>query len=170
MSPSATSTFFNTSRAGDSTTSLGNLFRCLPFFSVKKIFLISSPNLPCYSLRPFPLILLLFTWEKRLTPTLLQPPFKQLWRARSSVLSLLFSRLNTPAPSAACTPDPAQLHCPSLDMIPHLSVFLVMRCPDLSAGFDVQPRLDSVTQIYTSINKIFSESSTEVDSPTDLFS
>ncbi|KAK4830462.1 hypothetical protein QYF61_011186, partial [Mycteria americana] len=47
----------NTSRDGDSTTSLGSLFQCLITLSVKKNFLISSLNLPWRNLRPFPLVL-----------------------------------------------------------------------------------------------------------------
>jgi len=38
--------FLNTSRDGDSTTSLGSLFQCLTTLSVKKFFLISNLNLP----------------------------------------------------------------------------------------------------------------------------
>ena len=53
MSWSATSThFLITSRDGDSTTSLGSLFQCLTTLSVKKVFLISNPNLPWCNLRP----------------------------------------------------------------------------------------------------------------------
>ena len=49
--------FLNTSRDGDSTTSLGILFQCLTTLSVKKFFLISNLNLPWLNLRPFHLIL-----------------------------------------------------------------------------------------------------------------
>ncbi|XP_072708486.1 COP9 signalosome complex subunit 5 isoform X2 [Ciconia boyciana] len=61
---------------GDSTTFLGSLFQCLTTLPVKKFFLISNLNLPWHNLRPFPLVLWLVTWEKRLTPTSLQPPFR----------------------------------------------------------------------------------------------
>jgi len=44
--------------------------------SVKKFFLVSNLNLPWCSLRMLPLISSLATWEKRLTPTLLQPPVR----------------------------------------------------------------------------------------------
>ena len=55
MSWSATSThFFNTSRDGHSTTSLGSLFQCLTTLSVKKFFPIPNLNLPWHNLRPFP--------------------------------------------------------------------------------------------------------------------
>jgi len=54
MSRSTTSKWFlNTSRDGDSTTSLGSLFQCLTTLSVKKFFLISNLNLPWHSLRPY---------------------------------------------------------------------------------------------------------------------
>ncbi|KAK4829616.1 LOW QUALITY PROTEIN: hypothetical protein QYF61_005743 [Mycteria americana] len=66
----------NTSRDGDSTTSLGSLFQCLTTLLVKTFFLTSNLNLPWRNLRPFPLVLSLVNWEKRLTPTSLQPPFR----------------------------------------------------------------------------------------------
>ena len=47
VSRSASSaSFLNTSRDGDSTTSLGSLFQCLATVSVKKFFLISNLNSP----------------------------------------------------------------------------------------------------------------------------
>ncbi|KAK4816523.1 hypothetical protein QYF61_017623 [Mycteria americana] len=61
----------------DSTTSLGSLFQCLITLSVKTFFLISNLNLPWCNLRPFHLVLWLVTWEKRLTPASLQPPFRR---------------------------------------------------------------------------------------------
>jgi len=78
------------------------------------------------NLRLFPLILSLVTWEKRLTPTMLQPPFEYLYRAIRSSLSLLFSRLNKPSPLShssynlfspssllffGCAPAPQYLSC-----------------------------------------------------------
>ena len=40
-----------------STASLGNLCQCLTNLIIKNFFLISTPNLPCLSLKPFPLVL-----------------------------------------------------------------------------------------------------------------
>lgn len=77
-------------------TFLVSLFQCLTTVSVKTIFLVSTLNLPQCSLRPFPLVLSLFTCEKRLTLLLTQLPYRQLQRAIRSSLRLLFSRLNTP--------------------------------------------------------------------------
>uniref|UniRef100_A0A8B9M5I0 Disco interacting protein 2 homolog C n=1 Tax=Accipiter nisus TaxID=211598 RepID=A0A8B9M5I0_9AVES len=68
----------NTFRDGDSTTSLGSLFQYLTTLLVKKFFLISNLNLPWCNLRTFLPVLLLVAWEKVLTPTSLQPPFRQL--------------------------------------------------------------------------------------------
>jgi len=42
--------YLNTSRDGDSTTSLGSLFQCLTTLSVKKFFLISNLKLPLVQL------------------------------------------------------------------------------------------------------------------------
>ena len=50
-----TSLTLNVSRDGSSTTSLGNLFYCFTTLMVKNFFLISSLNLPSFSLKPFPL-------------------------------------------------------------------------------------------------------------------
>ncbi|XP_064022172.1 fibrinogen-like protein 1-like protein isoform X1 [Pogoniulus pusillus] len=56
MSPStAPLPLLNTSRNGDSTTSLGSLFQCLKALLVKKFLLTSSLNFPWCNLRPFPL-------------------------------------------------------------------------------------------------------------------
>jgi len=60
--------FLNTSRDGDSTTSLGSLFQCLTTLYVKKCFLISNLNLHWCNLRPFPLLLSPFSSEKSPTP------------------------------------------------------------------------------------------------------
>ena len=60
--PRATSSLaLNASRDGASTTSLGNLFQCVTTLCVKNFLLISNLNLPCLSLKPFPLVLSLST-------------------------------------------------------------------------------------------------------------
>jgi len=51
----------------------------------------SFADLPWGNLGPFPLVLSLFTWERRLTPSSLQPPFRSLWRVIRFLLSFLFS-------------------------------------------------------------------------------
>jgi len=57
--PRATSSLaLNASRDGASTTSLGNLFQCVTTLCVKNFLLISNLNLPCLSLKPFPLVLI----------------------------------------------------------------------------------------------------------------
>jgi len=57
----------STSRVGDFTTSLGSLFHCLTTLLEKNYLVMTDLNLPCCNLKPFLLILLLVTWEKRLT-------------------------------------------------------------------------------------------------------
>ena len=85
------------------------------------------------------------TWQQRLTHNSLQPPFREPLRVKRSPLSLLFSRLTHPIPSAAphksCAPDPLQLHCPSLDTLQALKVCLVVRGPKLNTALEVQPCL-----------------------------
>ncbi|KAK4828611.1 hypothetical protein QYF61_000063 [Mycteria americana] len=130
----------NTSRDGDSTTSLGSLFQCLITPSVKKNFLISSLNLPWCNLRPFPLVLSLVTWEKRPTPTSFQgvvesdkvspqPPFLQAKQSQLPQLLLIRLLLQTLH----------QLRCPSLDTLQHLNVSLVVGDPKLNTVFEVRP-------------------------------
>jgi len=58
----------NTSRVGDSTTSLGSPFLYLTTLSENNYFLMSNLNLPWRNLRPFPLVLLLVTRGKRPAP------------------------------------------------------------------------------------------------------
>lgn len=48
----------NTSRDGDSTTSLDNVFQSLSTLPEKKFYLISNLNLLWYNLRPLPLVLI----------------------------------------------------------------------------------------------------------------
>ncbi|KAK4813638.1 hypothetical protein QYF61_014398 [Mycteria americana] len=104
-------TFLNSSRDGDSTTSLGSLFQCLITLSVKKFFQIANLNLPWCNLRPFPLVLSLAK----------QPQVPQLLLIR-----LVLQTLH-------------QLRCPSLDTLQHLNVSLVGRGAALNTGFEVRP-------------------------------
>ncbi|RMC16017.1 hypothetical protein DUI87_08224 [Hirundo rustica rustica] len=79
--------------------------------SEKNFILMPNLNVPWHSLKLCPLVSSLVTWEKRLTPTWMQPSFKLLYRVIRSLLNLFFSKLNTPAHSAAphriCVPDPS---------------------------------------------------------------
>jgi len=93
--PRATSSLtFNACRDGASTASLGNLFQCITTLCVKNFFLISNLNLPCLSLRPFPLVLSLSTPVNSCTPPYLYAPFK-CWKAtmRSQTVSFKHLRL-----------------------------------------------------------------------------
>ena len=78
-----------------STTSLGNLFQCVTtLYEWKNFLLISNLNLPCPSLKPFPLVLSLPTLVNSCSPSCLYAPFKY-WKATiGSSRSLLFSKLN----------------------------------------------------------------------------
>jgi len=55
---------WNVSRDGASTASLGNPFQRFTSLIVKNFFLISSLNLPCFSLKPLPLVLSLLSLLK----------------------------------------------------------------------------------------------------------
>ena len=61
----------NTAREGASTTSLGNFFHCLTTLTGKSFFLISNQNLPSFSLKPLPLVLLLQALVISLSPSFL---------------------------------------------------------------------------------------------------
>jgi len=58
----------NVSRDEASNTSLGNLFQCFTTPTVKEFFLISSLNLPSFSLKPVLLVLSLQALLKSLSP------------------------------------------------------------------------------------------------------
>jgi len=59
----------NSSREGDSTTSLESLFQCFVTLKVKMFFLMFRWNFLCFSLRPLPLVLSLGTTERSLAPS-----------------------------------------------------------------------------------------------------
>ena len=61
-------------QGGASTASLGNLFQCLTNTTVKNFFLISSLNLPSFSLKPLPLVLSLPALIRSPSPAFLWAP------------------------------------------------------------------------------------------------
>ena len=48
-------------------------------------------------------------------------------------------QFSQPFPPKTCAPDPSQLHCPSLDTLQGLNVFLVIRGTKLNTVLKVQP-------------------------------
>jgi len=68
----------NTAREGAATASLGNLCQCLTTLVVKNFFLISSLNLPSFSFKPLPLVLLQQALLKSLSQSFLQAPLQVL--------------------------------------------------------------------------------------------
>jgi len=135
-------TSLNTSRDGDSTTSLGSLLQCLTTLLVKRFFVISSLNLSgglleaissrpiihclgeetntCLTTTSFQVVV----ESNKVSP---QPPFFQTKKTQFPQLLLTGLVLYTFH----------QLHCPSLDMLQHLNVFLVARVPKLNTVFKV---------------------------------
>ena len=67
--------FLKTSRDSESTTPLGSPLQWLTTF-LENYFLTSKLNFPWSNLRLFPLVLLLFTYKKRLTSTLTTTSFQ----------------------------------------------------------------------------------------------
>ena len=91
--PRATSSLaLNASRDGASTASLGNLFQCVTTLWVKNFLLISNLNLPCLSLKPFPLVLSLTTLINSCSPSCIYAPFKYWKAAMRFPWSLLFPK------------------------------------------------------------------------------
>ncbi|KAK4814524.1 hypothetical protein QYF61_021625 [Mycteria americana] len=140
MSQSATSTrFLNSSRDGDSTTSLGSLFQCLMTLSVKKFFLISNLNLSWSNLRPFPLVPSLAAVESdEVSP---QPPFLQAKQPQ----------VPQPLPISLVLQTLPQLRCPSLDTLQPLNVSLGARGPTLNTAFEVRPHQCPVQGTITAL-------------------
>ncbi|KAK4811306.1 hypothetical protein QYF61_023358 [Mycteria americana] len=142
MSQSATSTrLLNTSRDGDSTTSLGSLFQCLTTLSVKKFFpnIHSKPlltQLEAISSHPIASYLGEET-DPHLTTTSFQvvvesnkvspqPPFLQAKQSQFPQPLLIRLALQTLH----------QLRCPSLDTLQQLNVLLVVRGPKVNTVFE----------------------------------
>jgi len=69
---------WNVPRDGAATTSLGNLCQGFNTLMAKNFFLISSLNLPSFSLKPLPLVLLLQDLLKSLSPSFLISPLSVL--------------------------------------------------------------------------------------------
>ncbi|KAK4818276.1 hypothetical protein QYF61_009994 [Mycteria americana] len=96
-----------------------------PFSEVKFPNIQSKP--PRRNLRPFPLVLWLVTWEQRLTPTSLQPPF----------------RLNNPSSLSRSSSDfcsrPFTSFIALLWTRSSTSMSLVVRGPKLNTVFEVRP-------------------------------
>ncbi|KAK4823572.1 hypothetical protein QYF61_003576 [Mycteria americana] len=143
MSRSATATcFLNSSRDGDSTTSLGSLFQCFP--CSEEIFPNIQPEPPLVQLEAIsscPIASYLgeetnthlsttsfqvVTESNKVSP---QPPFLQTKQSQFPQLFLIRLVLQTLH----------QLRCPSLDTLQHLNVFLIVRGPKLNTVFEGWP-------------------------------
>ncbi|KAK4806198.1 hypothetical protein QYF61_001121 [Mycteria americana] len=112
---------------GDSTTSLGSLFQCLPTLSVKKFPNIQSkpPLAQLEAISSCPIACYLGEeTNTHLSTTSFQAKQSQL--PQLLLIRLVLQTLH-------------QLCCPSLDALQHLSVFLVVRGPKLNTVFEVRP-------------------------------
>jgi len=130
----------NTAREGAATASLGNLCQGLTTLTVKNFFCKSSLNLPFFSLKPSPLILLLQALVKS-PSSFLAGPFRYRKAPRKSPRSLLFSRLNSPNslsfPHRRGAPALGSFLWPPLDPLQQVHVLPVLRAPELDAGLQV---------------------------------
>ena len=104
----------------------------------------SSLNLPCWSLKPFPLVLSLITCEKRPAPTSSTMSFQVVVESdevspytspphakQSQLLQSLLTGFVLQA-----LPEP---RCPPLISLQHLEISLVLRCPKLDTKLQVWP-------------------------------
>jgi len=138
---SATSTrLWNTSRDGDSTTSLGSLCHCITALLEKRFFLISDLTPTWSNLRPLPLILPLLSGRRGQLPPhpkLLSGHCREQWG-----LPWASARLNNPSSLSRSTselcsrpltaPLPFSGHAPG-------PPYLVVRGPKLNTALEVQP-------------------------------
>ncbi|KAJ7415365.1 hypothetical protein WISP_78556 [Willisornis vidua] len=135
----------NTSRDGVFTASLGILFQYLTTLSMTNFFLISNVHLSWHNLRPIPLVLLLVCLGEESSLHLAITSFQGLVESNEiTPHNLLCFRLNNPSSLQLLLIRfaPQTLHqfpCPSLDLVQHLNVFLVVRGPKLNTGFEVWP-------------------------------
>ncbi|KAK4828156.1 LOW QUALITY PROTEIN: hypothetical protein QYF61_024071, partial [Mycteria americana] len=99
----------NVSRHGASTTSLGNLFQCFTTLIVKNVFLISTLNLPSFSLKPLPLVLSQQALLKSLLPSFFS----------SCALAFLTPSLHNQAASLYSSQDTCLcFHCLCISFLP----------------------------------------------------
>ncbi|KAK4818126.1 hypothetical protein QYF61_006213 [Mycteria americana] len=116
----------NVSRDGASTTSLGNLLLCFTSLIVKNFFLISSLNLPPFSLKPLLLVLLqqaLLRIMKGCNKVSLEP----------SLLQAEQPHLSQPVFIGEVF-QPSDHFCgPPLDLLQQVHLFPVLRAPELDA-------------------------------------
>ncbi|KAK4818693.1 hypothetical protein QYF61_017914 [Mycteria americana] len=105
----------NTSRDGDSTTSLGSLVQCLITLSVKR----DRPHLSTASFQAV-------VESDEVSP---QPPFLQAEQPQ----------VPQPLPISLVLQTLPQLRCPSLDTLQPLNVSLVVGGPTLNTAFEVRP-------------------------------
>ncbi|KAK4820995.1 hypothetical protein QYF61_009461 [Mycteria americana] len=161
---SATSTRpVNSSRDGDSTTSLGSLFQCLITLSVKKFLIISNLNLPWHNLTPSPLLLgrrdrphlsttsfQVVVESDEVSP---QPPFLQAEQPQVPqplLIRLLLQTLH-------------QLCCPSLDTLQPLNVLLVLRDLKLNTAFEVWPHQCQLEDMTMNFRAFITKSQNRID-------
>ncbi|KAK4831204.1 hypothetical protein QYF61_016041 [Mycteria americana] len=113
----------NVSRDGASTTSLGNLFHCFTTPTVKNFFLLSSLNLPSFTLKTLPLVLLQQALLKILKGCNKVSPEPSLLQDKQPQLSqpFLIGEVFHP-PDHFCGPP--------LDLLQQVHVFPVLRAQD----------------------------------------
>ena len=132
----------NISKDGTSTTTLGNMFQCLITLIAKNFFLISSLNLPSFSLKPLPLVLS-ETLLRSLYSSFLQTPFRYWKAALRCPWNFLFSKLNSPSSQSVLVGTmfyPLEHFCgPSLDMFQKVHLSSVLRTPQLDIVFHSTP-------------------------------
>ncbi|KAK4818202.1 hypothetical protein QYF61_008586 [Mycteria americana] len=121
----------NVSRDGASTTSLGNLFQCLPTLIVKNFFLKSSLNLPSLSLKPLILVL-----SQQALLKILEGCYKV--SPQPSLLQAEQLQLSQPVLIGEVLQPLDHFHGLSLDPLQQHHVLLVLRAPELDALLHVR--------------------------------
>ena len=131
----------NASKDGASTISLDNLFQCITTLWVKNLFLLSNLNLPCLSLKPFPLVLSLAP-PMGCSPSCLYAPLKY-WkttmRSPWSLLQAKQAQFPQPFLTGELLQPSGHLSDPPLDPLQQLSVFLILGAPYLDTVLQMGP-------------------------------
>ena len=127
---------------------LGNLFQCVATFCDKNFLLISKLNLPFLSLKPFFLVLSLFTLVNSRPPSCLYAPFKN-WPAtmRSPEPFLLQDKqAQFPQPFFIGEVRQPSDHLSGSPLDPLQQLFLILGTPDLDTVLQMVPHKSKAGQ------------------------
>lgn len=94
-------------------------------------------SLPWHSLFLFPLLVLLAPWQERPPPAGYLQVVKRVVRSPLTLLQAKYVQISQPFLVGLGLQTFHQLHYPSLGILQHLNIFLVVMGPEVDRGFKV---------------------------------